>query len=311
MSPGMNIKTKICKAVFREMSLIFLLIIPALAGNGQQVKLRAQLEADSILIGDQIRYLLEIEQPADLKVLFPQLGDTLIPGIEILSRSERDTQQVDQDRLYLKQSFLITSFDSGYYRIPGQAFLIRSDKDEELAYTNPLDLRVLTMKLDTANAIFDIKMPYGAPVRISDILPYVLAALLAAAIVMLIVRFVRNRKRRKQGYVPSIPKEPAHIIAIRSLNKLKEEKLWQNNRVKLYYIKLTGIIRKYLEQRYYVRAMEETTAEILEDMKNSGFNDNRLFEKLKSLLDLADLAKFAKPIQCSVVLYTCRHTIVA
>jgi hypothetical protein len=65
--------------------------------------------------------------------------------------------------------------------------------------------------------------------------------------------------------------------------------------VKDYYTRLTDIIRVYLEDRYEVRAMEQTTYEILSQFKDENSPiKGKLYSSLQKTLDTSDLVKFAK-----------------
>jgi len=267
----------------------------ALSGSGQKVSVRTWFDRDSILIGDQIHYNIELFQPRGLTVQMPEFSDTLNNShIEILEKSPRDTIQTGEEVLRISQHYLITCFDSGLYTIPAQRFSYTTPQKQAELLSQPAFLQVLTMPLDTAQAIFDIKGPYRAPITFTEILPYLLGLIILVALVWLILRYIKKRNMKKSGYIPTRPPEPPHIIAIRSLDQLKERKLWQNNRVKLYYSRITDILRIYLEGRYGISAMESTSNEILNDLKATGFNDNRLYTKLQDMLQLADLVKFAK-----------------
>ncbi|MFQ5446939.1 MAG: hypothetical protein ACE5FF_08395, partial [Saprospiraceae bacterium] len=70
-------------------------------------------------------------------------------------------------------------------------------------------------------------------------------------------------------------------------------KRWQKGQLKAYHSQLTHIVREYLENRYGIRALEETTDEILHQMRNMNMGD-MLTEKMTALLQTADLVKFAK-----------------
>lgn len=260
----------------------------------QEVQVRSALERDTILIGDQILYRIDVVQPLNINVSFPSFTDTITGHIEIISTIERDTTIIQDNFIQVRQDYLITSFDSGYYEIPSQKLNILEEGNKIDIFTDPAYLRVLTMPLDTTQAIFDIKLPYGEPITLAEVLPYILAFLLLAAGIFFLIRLIRNLRNKRKGIVKKKPSEPAHILALRELDKLKADKLWQNNKVKDYYTRLTDILRSYLEGRFDVHAMEHTSEEILEELKQSGFNDNRLFEKLKDTLLLSDLVKFAK-----------------
>jgi len=84
------------------------------------------------------------------------------------------------------------------------------------------------------------------------------------------------------------------VVALRELDKLSQEKLWQKNEFKEYYTRLTAIIRIYLEKRFHIPAMEETSYEILQDWKQHHEAVPGLYDMLKQLLNLADLVKFAR-----------------
>jgi hypothetical protein len=156
-------------------------------------------------------------------------------------------------------------------------------------------MRVRLTPPDTTLKIFDIIKPYKAPVTAGEILTWFLIIVVVAAIVWYIVRTVRKFKSRKKGEVVKVVNpDPAHIIALRELEKLKEEKLWQNGEIKLYYTRLSEIIRQYLENRYGIQSLELTTPETLSLLKKTGFRDDELYTKLKMVLTSADLVKFAK-----------------
>ena len=86
---------------------------------------------------------------------------------------------------------------------------------------------------------------------------------------------------------------PPHIQALEALEELKKEKLWQSGKVKEYHSILTEIVRIYIEDRFHIPAIELTTNEILHSFQKVMI-DAQLKDKLKYILELADLVKFAK-----------------
>jgi hypothetical protein len=152
------------------------------------------------------------------------------------------------------------------------------------------------MRVDTAKALRDIKAPLKAPVTFAEILPYIGIGLLIVLIILAGIYYLRMRKQNKPVVRVKRPPEPAHRIALRELDQLKDEKLWQKNQVKEYYTRLTNIVRKYIEKRFGITALEQTSGEILDSFKKSGSIDNDLYGILEELLQLADLVKFAKSL---------------
>ncbi|MCW9041530.1 MAG: hypothetical protein OQJ69_02835, partial [Flavobacteriales bacterium] len=212
--------------------------------------------------------------------------------IEVLSKSPIDTSVADANGLFAQaQSLLITSFDSGYYVIPPFQFIVNGDTIE----SDPLLLEVQSMEVDTANAIFDIKQPLSEPFSIKDWLKdnwVWLAAILAALIgIFFLVRYLRREKPVVEEKI--IPKIPVHEIALEKLRQLNEQQLWQNGRIKAYHSEISEILREYIEERYQVNALEETTSEIMHGLRLHQIPEE-LKLKLSQTLTLADLVKFAK-----------------
>ncbi len=88
--------------------------------------------------------------------------------------------------------------------------------------------------------------------------------------------------------------EPAHVIAFRELERIRNEKLWLKNQVKEYYTELTDTFRRYLENRFDLSAMEKTSAEILDDLNTTKYLDDELVLKIRVVLERADFVKFAR-----------------
>ncbi|MGC9355123.1 MAG: hypothetical protein ACP5D9_14855, partial [Mariniphaga sp.] len=194
------------------------------------------------------------------------------------------------------QSFLITSFDSGSYRIPPFWFKIDLDGRLDSIPTNGVTLNVHTMAIDTTRGPTDIKYPYDAPVTLKEVIPYILGAILILAILFFIFYAIKRKKNNKPIFViPKKPKEPAHIIALRELDRIKQEKLWQQGKTKQFYSEVTETLRKYIENRFEIPAMEQTSDETLDSFKyRRDLLKEKIFENLSRILKLADLVKFAK-----------------
>jgi hypothetical protein len=274
--------------------LIFVLPSPA---KGQEVSVTAAFDTSRIYIGDQINFSVFIDQPADIRLSLPFFKDTLSKNIEILSGPVTDTSSISGKKIRITEKYLITSFDSGFYRVD-PVFAEASDKNSlKRFYSDYSVLEVARVRLtppDTSAKIFDIAPPYRAPLTLGEILPWILLALLAALIVWAIIKLVRKFKKTKKEVIAPVNVEPAHIIAYRELEKLQCEMLWQKGEAKKYYTRLTEIIRQYLENRFQVYSLELTTSETLEALVKTGFKKNESYIKLKSVLTGADLVKFAK-----------------
>lgn len=265
--------------------------------KAQQVTVKASIDSTRMLIGDQLKLILEIEKPKDLDIQFPQVPDTFSSHIEVVKRLPVDTLKLDnKNREKLSQGFLISSFDSGMHQIPPFYFKLKYNKLKDSVATKALMFKVLTMKIDTAKGPVDIKRPYGAPVTLKEVTPYILGIILIAAIVFFIFYYIRWKKKNVPLFSkPEKPAEPPHIIALRELDRIKAQKLWQQEKIKQYYSEVADTIRAYIERRFDIPAMEQTSTETIGIFKqNKELVDPTSLNQVQHILSLADLVKFAK-----------------
>lgn len=285
----------------KKIFLFILLLNISFGAWSQAIKPKASIDSIHLLIGDQTRLHLEIEYPKEVEIMFPVPGNQLSEQVEVLERSVIDTIKIDDRTIRLSQSFLITSFDSGSHLIQPFWFSVKHGMIEDSVSTNPLMLNVYNIPnidslIQALQGPIDIKGPYDAPVTLKEVAPWLLGALLLAGFIFLVVYAIGRRRKNQPIFgFPAKPKEPAHIIALRSLDRIKEEKIWQQGHTKKYYSELTDVVRTYIEDRFSVQAMEQTSEETLEAFRfRSSLVDEQCFNNLRQLLTTADLVKFAK-----------------
>jgi hypothetical protein len=281
----------------RKIFLFFLLFLVSSAVIAQRIKATASLDSANILLGDQVKLFLEINHPKKVDITFPQVPDTIRGNIEVLQQSEIDTFEMDDETFQKQiQSYLITCFDSGSHRIPPFWFKINMDGRIDSIPSNGVTLNVHTIPIDTTRGPTDIKMPYDAPVTLKEVIPYILGIILIGAILFFILYSIKRKKQNKPIFtLPKKPKEPAHVIALRELDRIKDEKLWQQGKIKPFYSDVTETLRTYIEDRYDIPAMEKTSDETLDSFRfRRDLLKEKTFENLSRILKLADLVKFAK-----------------
>lgn len=283
----------------KKLLFIISLLITCYPGKGvaQEVSPIARFDTTDILIGDQIDLNISFTMPLDYRVLWPHYKDTLTRNIEIVSMTAVDTLiNKSENIVEMLQSLTVTSFDSGYYYVPPIKFQYQPIDDTVFreASTIPLYLKVHTMEVDTTRAIKAIKPPLGAPLTFREILPWLLAGLGTLIVIFLaIYTYIRWKKNKPLFRIRPKVILPPHVVAMNGLENLKGKKLWQAGKVKDYYTELTDILRNYIEERYDVTAVEMTTEEILEGLKNTDA-PKKSVDQLARTLVLADLVKFAK-----------------
>ncbi len=277
----------------RTIFKIIVLILFSLPTLGQDIKVSAKIDTTQMLVGDQVNLWFLLEHPEGLRIDFPATGDSIAGKIEVMSASQPDTISKTNRVWKIRQRLVLTSFDTGFYVIPPFTFRLNNNLDS--IQTRALPLQVIGMPVDTTKGITDIKLPYEIKVTFTEILPYIIVGLLLFAIIFFYLRYLRRKNQLPQVIEkPAAPQIPAHLLALEQLDELVREKLWQQGKIKLYYSRLTDIIRLYIEHRFAVPAMEQTTEDIIRDFTRNGFIKEGIRNELKALLELADLVKFAK-----------------
>ncbi|MDB4533607.1 hypothetical protein N9242_01960 [Vicingaceae bacterium] len=277
---------------------ILIFLLGSIDLSAQSVDVNASIDTNFLLIGEQTQIELKVQYRLDgepVSVQFPTFTDTISEFVEIVTTSSIDTIYPDQSDLSLVQQvqrITVTSFDSGSYIIPYFEFNINNG----LFQTGPIQIEVRPMQIDTAEAIFDIRGPIEEPFSIVDWIKnnWLWIAIVLVVLIggIVLIRFLKNRPEKiiEEEVVPEIP---PHITALEKLNKLREDKLWQDGKVKLFHSEISEIVREYLERRYSVHALENTTDEIMQSIRFHGILPGQL-TKLNQILILSDLVKFAK-----------------
>ncbi len=281
---------------------ICLLLIMARVVSAQ-VTVNAVLDTGKIRIGEQTKIDLYLNYDAkqkDLKVSWPIIEDTLKKEIEVVNVSKIDTTIPDKKSPEIIQQHLqltITAFDSGYFAIAPFKFVVNNDTAHPLL-TEALLLEVHTVPTDTTVAkIKDIKPPFDEPFDWRWYLPYAYwgIGILAAVLVTILIvrRYYRNKPQ--PAAVPDEPVIAPHIPALQALEKIKAESVWKEGKIKEYYSGIADTVRLYIEGRFRINALELTSDEILQVFR-SQVVDSESKDKLRQLLTLSDLAKFAKQV---------------
>ncbi len=281
----------------RLLILIILLFAGTALTSGQEIKVTSAFDTSRIFIGDQVNYIVTVEQPAGVVLGLKPLKDTLCKNVDILAGPVTDSMTLSNGMLKFERKYLVTSYDSGIYVIPPFYAELTDAGGLKRFHSDYSFLEVTRVKIsprDTSEKIFDIVKPYKAPVTLGEILPWLLLAGVIAALIWGGIILFRRLKRSKKEPGIVINPDPAHIIAFRELERLKAEQLWQKGEVKLYYSRLTEIVRQYLENRYKVFSLEMTTSETLDALLKTGFKKDESYSRLRSVLLGADLVKFAK-----------------
>ena len=259
-------------------------------------------QRDSVLIADQMRYGFRMDgvEENTLIALPDYSKEGFAQGWEIVDSIRLDTLKVHKAKkghpatYDLQGSMVITTFDEGAYELPPLAVLKRAqDGAVDTLVFNTQTVDVKTMPVDTTTyEVHDIKPQIGYPVTFAEVAPWLGGGLLLAGLITLIVFLV---KKHRKAVAKASQAEPPHIVALRKLDALRGDKYWKADKQKLFYSGVTDALREYILGRYGISAMEMTTAEIVDAMKDTDV-PQELKDELKALFERADYVKFAKHV---------------
>jgi hypothetical protein len=259
--------------------------------KAQEAHLGMEVDTAVVSVGDRITLTVTVDHPNGSRVLWPDSLD-LAPFEVLEAQAEPPTSQGEGVRSSL--SLTLTAFDLGDLEIPSfDVEITGSDGESATLATEPVGIQVLTVGLDEGGDIRDIKGPLGIPL---DLLP-ILLILLAVALVGVVGRGLYRRFRRGDPELkdtgPAAPWRAPHEIALEALDRLENSGLLARGEVKEYHIRISEILRRYVEGRFKVPALEMTTLDILPGLEERGL-DTTVLEGFETVLDQCDMVKFAK-----------------
>lgn len=283
-------------------ALAFSATSAALASSVPRAK--ASLDSVQILMGRKATLDLEIVQTPEQTVRLPLLetgydrpyvavcGDS----VEISRAVVRDTTRLGSGLIQVNWKLGVQAFDSGFYAIPGLLVVAGPDS----VTSNGVNLKVVPVAAKADDPIADYA-PIAEPdgMKWTDNLPdwlyyYWWIGLGALAMGAALGWYLwRRSKGRPIVPKPSAPPVDPEVEALRRLEALKERRLWEKGMEKEYFTELTDILRRYLQRRFGINAMEMTSRQIMDRLRQNPETASKR-GMVRQILDMADFVKFAK-----------------
>ena len=253
--------------------------------NTTSLQIQSDIDTTVARIGDVINLSIITQNVGERIVVFPDITETESMEVRdkvILSRRNKP-YQVD---------FKIVFWDTGSFTIPGYPVqILKADSTKGLIFaSDSIDIKIISMieGADDTN-LRPIKDPVAVKQPI-DWTRWSLAILLFLLLLMLVILWRKRIKRKpleKIEVSEFISAKDIALARIENLNKLI------NTDDKTYYLQASFILREFIENQYYVRALEMTTGEF-KLIGSDIIIQKSIFNGIINLLGRADLAKFAK-----------------
>ena len=277
-------------SISRSVGLV-LIATAALAGplTGQS-RINTQLDTTLVTVGDRLTLMVSVEHANDATVSWPDSID--LSPFEVIGATAHPTQQAE-DRSISAASFVLTIFELGEVEVPSFSVDVLSpDGGRETLGTDRYGVEVVSVGADESGDIREIRGPFMIPLSaITIALGLLVLILLVLALALGYRKWRASRSTEEAAVGP--PPRPAHELALEALADLEASPMLAHGQFKEYHIEVSMILRRFIEARYQVMALEMTTWEIIDGL--GGVRVGAEFcGDLRRLLDQCDLVKFAK-----------------
>ena len=251
----------------------------------------------SMGMADQLRLTLSVTAPLDKNVIFPEVFDRLGP-FQVNNHFTPEPEMLDPQIREWRQEYLLEVGEVGELDVPPLTVTLSGEDDAEDA--EPLQLttepyRVVVTSILPEGA--DLKKPkdIAPPVELAwRGLPVWAWIVIAAALVLLVLAILWWQRARRRRLLRGEPSHPAHLLALAALDRLQSDDLVTLQRIEEFYVRVSGILRYYIEWRFGLRAPEQTTEEFLDAMLVAGGPIAAHRDLLSAFLAHCDLVKFAR-----------------
>jgi hypothetical protein len=274
------------------MKTLFLVLTLSLNLFAQNISAEAYTDSANYLVGDYINLTIKVKYDEGITVSNPLIKDNF-KDIEVI-KVEEPVLLEENGKQIVEFKYIVSVYDSTDISISGIPVGYKTGNDTLLqtVNTNPVYFTVHTVPVKPEEEIKDVKEPIKIPLDWKTILLYLLIIIAIAGLAYFLYKRYK-KKHEGEEIKQTEPRIPSYITALNSLHQLEEEKLWQKGKVKEYHSKITEIIRRYFEDRFYLPALELTTSEAMVRLKER-YDTAEILQATDEFLNNADLVKFAK-----------------
>lgn len=258
------------------------------------VKLLVRVQPREPRLSDLVEMEVTVESQPDVEIKAPAFGQA-VGDFLIRDYSERPRETGAGNVRRFRYQLEPAHAGKHLIRSVSIEFVDRRTNSESrgepaLIETDPLEVNVTSELGDEAPSLANLE-PMLPPQPVPGTFATGWLISLAGAGVLAIALVLIWRRRKQRVVVPRrlTPEEIAHA----ALAALLAENLTGRGLIKEFYLRLTGIVRQYIEDTVGIRAPEQTTEEFLRDMRSRAAFPPERSVRLAEFLEAADMVKYA------------------
>lgn len=250
-------------------------------------------------VGDQITLRLEITHPANSRVVLPQVEEQW-ETFTIVDQTAPQTVANGDGTATTSKDIVVALFQTGQYQTPSIIVTHRKPDGaiEELA-TPVIPITIVTILQEGDTELRDLKPqatltePPLWPWLLGTLLVFILLSGLLAALLFWLYYRRQHRPVLQPVPIALVDHRPPEIIAYTELDRIEAMQLPAKNQIKEYYALVSTCLRRYIEGRYHISALEQTTAELRLAFRTSKTPVHETRDLL-NIVGESDFVKFAR-----------------
>lgn len=261
------------------------------------VKMTVRLSPKEPRLSDLVDMDIIIEAQPDVELKPPAFGEA-VGDFLMRDYSEKPADNSDKSKVVRRFHYQLEPAHAGKHLIRSVTMEFTDkrkateSKGEPIALeTEPLEINVTSELGDKTPTLADLA-PMLPPKPLPPKPIWSWLATISGAIVVIVAAILLRRKLKTAAAPIEIRRTPEEI-AHAELKALLAENLPGKGLHKEFYVRLTGIVRRYIEGTTGLRAPEQTTEEFLRDMRSRNIFPAERSVQLANFLEAADMVKYA------------------
>lgn len=267
----------------------------------------------TITTAERLAVSIDVEAIEDADVSWPNLPESW-GDWTVLAQHPHKPSLIDQQRVRHRLTLELEPFLPGTSNVPQLTIPVQlPEREKEASLTSkPLEITI-TSVLDSQDkpALAPIEGALTPPPESRPLWQWIVLGFITVILGSVVTALLLRRPDGRQ--VAATPPRPAHEIALEAMDALLRERHIEEGRPDAFFFGLTTILRRYIEQRFGLRAPEQTTDEFLHDLHKTDRLSAPQKELMRTFLTQADLIKFARatpaPADVDHALASCRRFI--